>query len=81
MVSWYIEVMKTPSLPKLDRTVFSFTSLTDPSDEKEFWLSKTPYERLEALEIMRQIVYGYDPLTTRIQKIFEVAQRNEELNT
>ena len=61
--------------PKLDKTVFSLGSLTDPSDEKQYWLSKTPYERLEAIEIMRQIIYGYDPSTTRLQRFFEVAQR------
>jgi hypothetical protein len=61
--------------PKLDKTVFSLGSLTDPSDEKQYWLSKTPYERLEAIEIMRQIIYGYDPSTTRLQRFFEVTQR------
>jgi hypothetical protein len=63
------------NFPKLDKTVFSVGSLTDPSDEKQYWLSKTPYERLEAIEIMRQIIYGYDPSTTRLQRFFEVAQR------
>jgi hypothetical protein len=60
----------------LDRTAFSVVSLDQAdSDEKEFWLSKTPYERLDALETMRQIIYGYDPTTTRLQRVFEVTQR------
>lgn len=63
------------NFPKLDKTAFSLASLTDPSDEKQYWLSKTPYERLEAIEIMRQIIYGYDPSTTRLQRFFEVTQR------
>ena len=67
--------MKTAQLPKLDRTVFSVSSLGDVSDEKEYWLTKSPYERLEALETMRQIIYGYDPLTTRFQRFLEVAER------
>lgn len=62
-------------IPKLDKTVFSPGSLTDPSDEKQYWLSKTPYERLEAIEVMRQIIYGYDPATARLQRIFEVVER------
>jgi hypothetical protein len=45
---------------KLDRTHFSVAKLSD-SDEKAYWLSKSPAERLEALELMRQMVYGYDP--------------------
>jgi hypothetical protein len=61
--------------PKLDKTAIRITSLADPSDEKEYWLAKSPAERLEALEIMRQIVYGYDPLTTRLQRFLKITQR------
>ena len=57
----------------IDKTAFSVASLTDPSDEKEFWLSKTPAERLQALEFLRQIVYGYDPSSARLQRVLEIA--------
>ena len=30
---------------------------------------------LQALELMRQIVYGYDPATARLQRVLEIAQR------
>ncbi len=60
---------------KVDRNSFTVTSLFDESDEKAYWLSKTPRERLEAMELMRQINYGYDPATTRLQRVFEIAQR------
>ena len=61
--------------PKVRRDVFKVTSLFDPSDEKEYWLSKTPEERLEAVELMRQVIYGYDPSATRIRRdVFEVIQ-------
>ncbi len=60
---------------KIDRKAFSVASVLEPSDEKAYWLSKTPDERLQAAELMRQIVYGYDPSTTRLQRILEVAQR------
>ena len=64
------------SLPKLDKTAFSVTSLEkNDEDEKAYWLSKTPCERLDAVETMRQIVYGYDPTTTRLQRVFEITQR------
>jgi hypothetical protein len=59
---------------KVDRTAFVVTSLHD-SDEKQYWLSKTPKERLQALELMRQIIYGYDPATARLQRVLEIAQR------
>ncbi len=59
---------------RMDRSTLSVTSLFDESDEKRYWLSKTPHERLEAVEWMRQINYGYDPTTTRLQRVLEVAR-------
>jgi len=66
--------MDTVDTLKMDKTAFSVTSLFDESDEKEYWLSKTPLERLEALELMRQIVYGYDPSSTRLQRVLATAE-------
>ena len=59
---------------KMDKSVLSVTSLSEESDEKTYWQTKTPQERLEAVELMRQINYGYDPTTTRIQRVLEVTQ-------
>ena len=66
--------MDTLDSLKLDRTAFAIASLFDESDEKAYWLSRTPHERLEAVEIMRQIIYGYDPSSTRLQRVLEVAE-------
>ncbi len=68
--------MDTVDSVKIDRKVFSVGSVLVPSDEKVYWLSRTPQERLQAAELMRQIVYGYDPSTTRIQRVLEIAQRS-----
>ncbi|MGQ9651237.1 MAG: hypothetical protein ACUVXJ_14100 [Phycisphaerae bacterium] len=62
---------------RLDRTKFSVGSIDEPSDEKTFWLSQTPAEHLRALEYLRQVAYGHDPVATRLQRILEVAQREE----
>jgi len=59
---------------KIDKTSFSTRSLYDESDEKKYWLSKTPQERINAVELMRQMIYGYNPLTTRLQRFFEIAE-------
>ena len=59
---------------KMDKSVFSVVSLSEESAEKEYWYAKTPQERLAAVELMRQINYGYDPTTTRLQRVLEVAQ-------
>lgn len=58
----------------MDKTAFSVHSIDDESDEKEYWRSKSPVERLHTVEILRQMIYGYDPLTARLQRFFETAQ-------
>ncbi len=60
---------------KLDRTAFSVGELHGESDEKAYWLSKTPAERLAAVEFLRQVAYGYDPITERLQRVLEVVER------
>ena len=59
---------------KMDKSRISISSLYEKSDEKEFWQSKTPLERIKALESIRQIIYGYDPSTTRLQRILSINQ-------
>ena len=39
---------------RMDKTAFSVASLFDETEEKTYWHSKTPHERLEAVELMRQ---------------------------
>ena len=39
--------------------------------ERAHWLLKTPQERLAAAEQLRQIAYGYDATTARVQEVFE----------
>jgi hypothetical protein len=56
-----------------DKTTFSVVSLSDADDDKLYWRSKSAYERLQAVELMRQAVYGYQPATGRLQRNFEVA--------
>ena len=63
-----------PSSLKVNRKVFSVASLTDVSDEKAFWLSRTPQERLRQVEILRRINYGHRA-TARLQRVLEITQR------
>lgn len=60
--------------PKVDRTVIVISTLGDDPDEKTYWLSKTPEERLQALELIRQTLYGYTLATARLQRVLEVAE-------
>ncbi|MCI5149457.1 MAG: hypothetical protein D3916_08730 [Candidatus Electrothrix sp. MAN1_4] len=59
---------------RMDKTSFSISSLDEESDEKQYWLSRKPVERMYAVELMRQILYGYNPLTERLQRVFETAE-------
>jgi hypothetical protein len=62
---------------RMDKTVLSVTTLTDEPSDRDFWLSKTPEERLAAVELLRAINYGYDPATARLQRVLSVAQLGE----
>jgi hypothetical protein len=58
----------------LDRTRLAVGALHEPGDDKAFWLASTPEVRLAAIETNREIVYGYDPTTERLQRVLEIAQ-------
>lgn len=73
----YIQIMKTVDSFHLDKSSLTVTSLSDESEEKEYWSLKSPEERLRAIEQMRQIIYGYDPLTSRLQRVFTTAQLSQ----
>jgi hypothetical protein len=57
-----------------DKTNYSVESLSDADNDKSYWRSKSVYERLQAVELMRQVVYGYQPASGRLQRVFEVAE-------
>jgi hypothetical protein len=59
---------------KIDRTAIKVTSIKE-SDDNEYWQSRLPEERLIALELLRQIAYGYEPDTARIQRVLEITER------
>src|SRR5205814_10247 len=60
---------------RMDKTAFSVVPLGDESSDREYWWAQDPLDRLEALEWMRQVVYGYDPISDRIQRVLEVVER------
>jgi hypothetical protein len=63
-------------LKKVDRSVISVVTREEAHRQDiAYWQSKTPEERLEALESLRQTVYGYDPAVTHMEKVLEVIKR------
>ncbi|MBU1262376.1 hypothetical protein KKG61_02580 [bacterium] len=61
-------------LPRLDKKVLSVGTLKDIDDEKAFWLSKNIQERLAAIELNREMVYGQDRVTSRLQRFLEISE-------
>jgi hypothetical protein len=65
--------MESIDTMKIDKMAFSVAAGFDAKDEIEYWRSRTPAERINAVEIMREINYG--PSYSRsIQRFFEIAR-------
>jgi hypothetical protein len=68
------ETIKTVKIDKTAFAVFSSFEEADAAD-RAYWRSRTPLERLEALELMRQSAYGYDdPTASRLERVLEFAR-------
>jgi len=64
--------------PKLDRTAFSVVSSFEEADkqDRDYWLSRTPYERLQYMELLRRINYG-SVAATRLQRVLELLKEHD----
>lgn len=58
----------------VDRRHFSIGAFDDDDDERLFWHRQTMLQRLEGIEFMRQVAYGNDPDTGRLQRVFEIVE-------
>ena len=63
---------------RLDKRAFSVASLEDADDEAAYWQTRTPEERLRALELIRQALYGYTGTSARLQRILEIASLDKD---
>ena len=55
---------------RIDRSAFSVVSLDEADSEIDYWLSRTPRERLEGIETTRQILIWLHLLFRPISKSF-----------
>ncbi len=62
---------------RLDKTKISVSNSFDTTEEKQFWLSRTPHERLAHVERLRRICYG-EEATKRMKKVLEIVQIDYE---
>lgn len=56
----------------MDRSSFSVCDIGDEESDLTYWLGRPPEERLAAIEFMRQMMYGYDPTTARMERVLEI---------
>jgi hypothetical protein len=57
------------------RTFGAYNSFADADLElRRFWHSRTPQERMEALEELRILNYGEEAINARISRIFGVSE-------
>lgn len=68
--------MEENKFPRLDKTAFKVLSSFKEADrdDKEYWLSRTPQERLQYMERLRRINHGA-AATARLQRVLEIAER------
>ena len=58
---------------KIDKKFFSVVSLSDQSDDKDYWFLREPIERIQHIEVLRRINYGHSA-TARLQRILSLKQ-------
>jgi hypothetical protein len=72
--AWYNGLMNdATSTDSVDRSAFSVVTLGDSRDELQYWLTRTPQERLHHIERLRQINYGHRA-SERLQRVLAVVE-------
>jgi hypothetical protein len=62
---------------KIQKNFIEAITLHDACDDKYF-LTRTPLERLEAIEFMRKAMFGHDRVSARLQRILEIAELKKD---
>ena len=58
------------------RDVFEVIGLRE-ADNLNYWLDRSPIERIEAIEFMRKVMYGHDRVSERLQRVLTIAELKE----
>jgi hypothetical protein len=69
--------MEENQFPRVDRSAFRVLSSFEEADreDKKYWLSRTPQERLQYMERLRRMNHG-SSATARLQRVLEIAERS-----
>ena len=58
---------------KIQRDVFEIVDLHN-ADDSDYWRDRSPIERIEAIEFMRKVMFSYDRVSERLQRVLAVAE-------
>lgn len=59
---------------RLDRSRIVIGTVQDEDPDRDYWLMRTPAERIAALEACREAFYGSDAVRGRVARVLEVAR-------
>jgi hypothetical protein len=62
--------------PRVDRSRISVGRMHGPDPDADFWLNKSPAERLAGLEACREAFDGRDAARGRVVHVLEVVRRD-----
>lgn len=57
----------------MDKKSFAVSSLHE-KETNSYWKDKSAIEKIEALEQLRRIIFGYDPTTSRLQRTITITE-------
>ena len=60
---------------RIDKTAFSVVQLHAECEDND-WRNKSSEERLNGLEVLRQMWSDYDPDTERLQRVYTIIERS-----
>ncbi len=55
-----------------------FETSSTRKEDRDFWKKKTYLQKIQALEKLRRIIFGYDPSAARLQRTFRITQLKED---
>lgn len=58
----------------INKTAVKSHKLGEEPSDKKYWLSRTPEERIAAVEYFRLLYYGQTALSTGLQRVYRVTQ-------
>jgi len=64
---------------RIDRSTLTVTSIDGAeADDIDYWMNKTPTERVEGIEYLRRWLYGDSQVDQRLQRVLEFAELGED---